>query len=107
MNSETPHSHPVRSTFADDPTMHELIEFFVDEIPSRIDALEQAWQEQDSETVMCLSHQLKGASGGYGVQVISDAAKALEHPLKQGEEELENLSEQFSDLIDLCNRVMF
>ena len=107
MNDATPSNPPVRSTFADDPSMHELIEYFVEEIPSRVDALQDAWQAQDAETVERLTHQLKGASGGYGFKVISDAATALELPLKQGETELQQLSDEFAQLIDLCRRVMF
>ncbi len=106
--SATPQpEQPVRSTYADDPEMHELIEFFVDEIPNRVEALQQAWQEHDADAIERLVHQLKGSSGGYGFQVITEAAAALEHPLKQGQDDLDALAAEYDQLIKLCNRVMF
>lgn len=104
--STTPPQGPVRSTFSDDPEMHELVVFFVQEVPSRVDDMQRAWASQDAEMVERIAHQLKGAGGGYGFQVISDAAKALELPLKSGESALDDLKAEFEALVDLCNRVM-
>lgn len=95
---------PIHSTFADDPDMMELVEFFVDEISDRVAQLDAAFHSKDSHTLQDLAHQLKGAAGGYGFQVISDAAAKLESPLKGGSP-IESVSEELAELVSLCNRV--
>jgi HPt (histidine-containing phosphotransfer) domain-containing protein len=106
MSETQPSGQPVRSTLATDPEMQELIEFFVNEIPNRVDAMQTAWQEEDATSLERIVHQLKGAGGGYGFQTISDAATAVEKPLKDGINDLEALSAEFDQLVNLCNRVI-
>ena len=105
MSGAHPSDQPVRSTLATDPEMQELIEFFVSEIPKRVDAMQAAWQDEDATALQRIAHQLKGAGGGYGFQTISDAATAIEQPLKEGIDDLAALSDQFAQLVNLCNRV--
>ena len=107
MSASPQPEQPVRSTFADDPEMHELIEFFVEEIPNRVRAMSTAWEKNDLESLKRLAHQLKGSSGGYGFEVISKAAAVLELQLKDDDRALDALAEDYQQLIDLCNRVMF
>lgn len=96
----------IRSDFAADPDMRELVELFVSELPERVESIHAAWSENELETVRRVAHQLKGACGGYGFRVIGDAAARLEADLKQEEADLERTKDDLDDLIDLCNRAI-
>jgi HPt (histidine-containing phosphotransfer) domain-containing protein len=99
------HRDPLKSRFADDPEMSELIVFFVDELPSRVEAIRAAWRARQIETLTRLVHQLKGASAGYGFEPIGDAAGAIERQLRTpagpGARPLQSGIDQ---LTDLCAR---
>ncbi len=99
-----PTAAPIRSEFADDPDMLELVEFFVQEMPERVQTLAECWRDSKLEDLESLAHQLKGASGGYGFEVISEAASRVERSLKDGDE-VDQLHAQVDELIDLCRRV--
>jgi HPt (histidine-containing phosphotransfer) domain-containing protein len=69
---------PLRSEFADDPEMSELVEQFVRELPSRLLALEAVWRAGDAQSLRRMAHQLKGAGSGYGFPGVSEAAADVE-----------------------------
>ncbi|MGB2988211.1 MAG: response regulator [Phycisphaerae bacterium] len=86
-----------------DPDMRELIEQFVDRLPERVAALEQALTEQDIEALATLGHQLKGTAGNYGFMPISEAAAALERSAK-ARHGIDELNKGVQALVDLCRR---
>lgn len=69
---------PLVSEFADDPEMRDLVQMFIDELPDRMAGIEQALDAGDFQNAATLSHQLKGAAGGYGFPTITDAASEVE-----------------------------
>ena len=77
-----PHA-PLRSSFAGDPDMAELVAEYADELKQRAESIEAAWTAGDLPTLRTLSHQLKGSAGGYGFDLITDAAGRLESSLKR------------------------
>ena len=93
----------IHSTFSDDPDMIELVEEFVGHLAERVEALETAVAENDLEPITRLAHQLKGASGGYGFDVIGEAAAGLE-AATQATESVAQVQGQVSELIALCRR---
>ncbi len=95
---------PLRSRFSDDPEMAELVAYFVEEIPQRIEALRAYCESGDREGVQRLAHQLKGASAGYGFDELGQAAASLEAPLKE-EATLDDVKSQIDELNDLLRRV--
>lgn len=102
-----PHDHtpePLRSEFADDPEMSELIGFFVEELPERLDRLMDSWRDQRFEELQRIAHQLKGASGGYGFSPVGEAAARLENSIKT-EAAMEQLQQDVDSLLNLCRRV--
>ncbi|GAB4386708.1 MAG: hypothetical protein Kow0022_16510 [Phycisphaerales bacterium] len=95
------------SSFADDPEMKELIEYFVSELPQRTKALEQAWQAADFGSLSRLAHQLKGAAGGFGFAQIGEVAGEIESSIGHapvGEDTVRALETQVRRLLDLCAR---
>ena len=71
-------SEALRSDFHDDPEMTPLVEGFVVRLPKRLSALEGAIREADWKRVALLSHQLKGAAGGYGFPSLTKLAEEIE-----------------------------
>lgn len=96
---------PIRSEFADDPDMAELVELFVSELEERTETIASAMDGSDWETLTRMAHQLKGASGGYGFPSIGAKAAEVEHRLRAGEtDDLDSLKNQVDELIQMCNR---
>ncbi len=96
-------SEPLLSDFADDPDMAELILEFVSNLPSRLEAIRQSLAASDLAALSTLSHQLKGAAGGYGFPTLSKCAAQLERTARTAED-LASLREQVEDLADQCGR---
>ena len=109
MSGQSPNVAKLQSEFAGDPEMAELVEMFVSELPERIQTLNTIWTGKQFDELKRMSHQLKGASAGYGYPVIGTAAGQLEASLKtlSGEpngEALNKIKKQFDDLVTLCRR---
>ncbi len=98
-----PAVEPLPSEFAADTDMAEIIEQFLHELPARIEAMGQALMAQDFETLARTAHQLKGAAGGYGYPLITQAARELETGAK-AREAVAVLREQVEALRLLCER---
>jgi HPt (histidine-containing phosphotransfer) domain-containing protein len=98
----------VRSQFANEPEMRELVEMFVSELPQRTQALLDAFTAQQWEMVQRVSHQLKGASAGYGFPTIGTAAGRVEEAVKAGPtttaDAVTQLNDSIRQLVSLCQR---
>lgn len=70
------------SELANDPDLGELVESFVSALPRRLESLKTGLLEDDLDAVARSAHQLKGAAGGYGFPSISDAAREVEHVVR-------------------------
>ena len=95
---------PLYSDLAGDEDMMELVEFFVDELQQRIDALKTAMQQSDESELKTLAHQLKGAAGGYGFPSISECAGDVEQGVMACEGDIASVTEKVEALINLCRR---
>ena len=122
----TPHvpqaqSGPLFSEFAKDPDMIELVELFVNELPARIKAMQEAIAANNLDVLKRAAHQLKGAGGGYGFPSVSAAAGRLEHSIVESAGGpsptataiptlppeslvLAKIRKELDDLVNLCNR---
>ena len=72
--------NPVRlvSEYATDPDYEEILVDFISEIPNRAEQIRAAWRMGDRESLKVLTHQLKGAGGGYGFPDLSEKARVAE-----------------------------
>lgn len=95
---------PIRSEFASDPDMTELIDMFLQEMPDRIEAIAGALREDRLTELRTIAHQLKGAGAGYGFEPISYVAGRLETTLNSGYKDLDAIRNEVSSLIDVCRR---
>lgn len=98
-------SDPITSSHTGDPDMAELIQLFVEEIPERVRAVRECWERHELAELARISHQLKGASGGYGFPAVGDAAANLERHLLAPAPSADSVSAHVHALIDLCARV--
>ncbi|MEM9084023.1 MAG: Hpt domain-containing protein [Planctomycetota bacterium] len=105
MSNQDHQTEPIRSAFADDPDMAELVEMFVSEIPNRIGELEQHYETSDVKQIRVIAHQLKGAGGGYGFDELSDVAARLERQIDASPDDIDAIRAEFDDLVTLCRRV--
>jgi signal transduction histidine kinase/HPt (histidine-containing phosphotransfer) domain-containing protein len=69
---------PLASTYSGDPDMEPLIRDFVDELPVRLEEMEQALDRGDRDRIRRVAHQLRGAGGAYGFASVTDCCKTLE-----------------------------
>lgn len=82
-----PDSNPVKSEFADDPDMADIVALFVSELPKRVATMQEALSSGDIAQLRVLAHQLKGAAGGYGFPKLGEAAALIDLGIKDGCEE--------------------
>lgn len=97
----------ILSSFTGDPEMRDLIGYFVEELPKRMQALEEAWEAADLGSLRRIAHQLKGAAGGYGFDSIGQAAGELEvcaRDVPVGEDRVRSIERQVRRLVDMCSR---
>ncbi|MFO0827710.1 MAG: Hpt domain-containing protein [Phycisphaerales bacterium] len=108
MNGTSPNGPrpQIKSEFADDPDMREIVEFFVNDLGDRVAAISAAFQSDDLSRLRTLAHQLKGAAGGYGFPAIGMAAATVERELLADQATLSALSEKVEDLLRLCRAAM-
>jgi HPt (histidine-containing phosphotransfer) domain-containing protein len=85
--------------------MAELVEFFVGEVPNRLQSIRDYCESGDREGVQRIAHQLKGACAGYGFEQVGLAAAKLEEPLKD-EATLDDVRDQIDELTELLRRVV-
>lgn len=97
---------PLKSEFAGDGDMVELIQQFLDELPARMTSLRIALETEDEERLRRVAHQLKGAAAGYGFPTITESASIIEQSLLEQEAELSRIEERVEDLLTLCQRAV-
>lgn len=119
---------PIRSRFAHDPEMRELVPWFLGDLERRVEAIQSALDQHDAARLRVIAHQLAGSAKGYGFDQIGDAARKLESSVRfaclqrdansslgdaggsddglADEMSLAGLVEKAEDLIVLCRRAI-
>jgi HPt (histidine-containing phosphotransfer) domain-containing protein len=83
--------------------MAELVEMFVDELPDRIEHLQQLLATADWDALGRLAHQMKGACGSYGFDQLTPLAARVEQASRDGEPEQQILA-AVTELSDAVGR---
>ncbi|MHC4245771.1 MAG: hypothetical protein GWP75_08590 [Planctomycetia bacterium] len=102
---ETPRSigsPPLHSIYENDPDLRDLVMQFVDELDHHVQSIRSACLSEDFATLRRISHQLKGAAGGYGFDPIGHSAARLEDDMLADEMDISGISERVEDLITTC-----
>lgn len=103
MNAPDPNAF---SLDINDPEDAELIQYFLSELPDRVDTILAAFTNDDFRELERIAHQLKGAAPGFGFPSIGSEAAKLEQQLKltnDPSESVETLRSQVDQLVSLCN----
>lgn len=92
------------SRLGDDPDLGEIVTMFVEEMPDRMATLLGQFNDGDLENLRRTAHQLKGAAGSYGFDLISPAAAQLESVIRD-EAPLDQIRAVVEDILHLCQSV--
>ncbi len=68
-----------------DPDLEDIIPGFLQNRQGDIEAALDALEKSDYETIRILGHNMKGAGGGYGFEVITDIGSAIEEAAKNND----------------------
>ncbi len=98
-----PTEQGLRSEYAGNLRMTELIQEFVGGLPKRIALLEGHLANGKMEDLQRLAHQMAGASGCYGFPTITDMARVLEEKIRKGATR-DELEVAVAGLVKLCRR---
>jgi CheY-like chemotaxis protein len=71
------------SELADDPELGPLVAAFAEQLGTRVQAIAEHLDRNDTQAASRLAHQLKGAAGSYGFPSVGDLARQLELALAQ------------------------
>lgn len=92
------------SALGQDPDLVDLVQQFVDELPSRITQLHNCLDDHRLSDVARFAHQLKGAGGSYGFPQLTAHAERLERLAKQFADELA-IRSALNDLIAVTGKL--
>jgi DNA-binding response OmpR family regulator len=94
----------LRSEFADEREMKEVLADFVEGLPAHVRAIEEQLAAGDARALRREVHQLKGAGGGYGFPAVTDAAARAEKQLSAGVT-LDAVARQVQELLELLRSI--
>jgi len=89
---QAPSEETIRSEFAADPDMAEVIDEFIACLPGTLEAMSESLANNGHQELQRLAHQLKGAGGGYGYPLLTEQARKLEDAAKAGDPEAARLA---------------
>jgi HPt (histidine-containing phosphotransfer) domain-containing protein len=92
------------SSLGQDPELVDLVQQFVDELPSRIMQLHESLESHRLGEVARFAHQLKGAGGSYGFPQLTSYAERLERLAKQLADEMAVRS-ALNDLVEVTSKL--
>ena len=92
---------PLRSIYADDEVIADIIPAFVHNMPRYISDLRASVARGDWQGGARICHDLKGTAGGYGFPQIGQVAQNIEQELK-GSCQLAVIEHHLADVTKLC-----
>jgi HPt (histidine-containing phosphotransfer) domain-containing protein len=95
---------PVVSCLADDPDLGELVAIYAQEMPERVEMLQDRFAAGDWPALARCAHQLKGAAGSHGFHQLTEPAGALEYAARE-QPDPRRIEAALEALVDLCRRV--
>jgi HPt (histidine-containing phosphotransfer) domain-containing protein len=104
MNHATHQETYIYSRLVDDPDLQEIVGMFVEEMPERISKLLDQLETKDWDALRRTAHQLKGAAGSYGFDIVTTYAGKVEAAVRDKEPE-QQIHDTVAELVDLCQRM--
>jgi CheY-like chemotaxis protein/HPt (histidine-containing phosphotransfer) domain-containing protein len=97
-------SGAIKSTFADNPRMATIIPEFVAGLAGEVRKMTDLLERNDLTALQRVVHQLRGASGGYGFDPVTQPATRAEESIKAGNA-LESITAEIKSLIEVVRRI--
>jgi signal transduction histidine kinase/DNA-binding response OmpR family regulator len=97
-------SNIIRSEYAGDPDMQDLITQFVERLPTRVAEIQQLLSANNLDELRRTVHQIKGAGGGYGFPQLSKVASAAESQVNAGAA-VEEIAAHVNELVEMLRRL--
>ena len=94
----------LRSTFADEKEMAQVLGEFIAGLPAQVRQLEQLLAESNVAALKRVVHQLKGAGGGYGFASVTELAASAEKQIADGKPAAD-VQRQVRELIDVVRSI--
>jgi len=86
-----------------DPTLVDLVEECISELPNLASQLREALQQNDFEKAARIAHNIKGAGGSYGFEPVALKAASLEQLCLKGD--LKSAEQELQELLSLLPRL--
>ncbi len=102
--SQTSDVEPLLSCLADDPGLRELVALYAQEMPERIQTLENSYAARDWRGLARHAHQLKGGAGSHGYHQLTEFAAALEDAAREARDAAA-IQSALEALLALCRHV--
>ena len=103
MQNEETRDVPLRSTYADDEAIAEILPVFINNMPRYLTDLDTKLGAGDWVGAARVCHDLKGTAGGYGYPDIGRAASQLEAEIK-GDKDAAKIQTHLAEVKALCAR---
>jgi CheY-like chemotaxis protein len=94
----------IKSSLGDNPRMQAIIPEFVDGLPGQVRMMTDLLERKDLAALQKVVHQLRGASGGYGFEPITEPANRAEESIKAGNAP-ESIAAEIKSLIEVIRRI--
>ncbi len=92
----------ISSFLVDKPDYHRTIDMFVNNLPDRINEMQNALDEGNLQDLAFKIHALKGLGGFAGFPIYTERAKSLEQSIQN--DDLSDVRQQLDELVQLCMR---
>ncbi len=92
----------ISSFLVDKPDYHKTIDMFVNNLPDRINGMQNALDEGNLQDLAFKVHTLKGLGGFAGFPIYTERAKVLEQSIQ--DDDLTDVRQQLDELVQLCMR---
>jgi two-component system CheB/CheR fusion protein len=97
-------SSHIKSRLSGDPRIRKILPEFVDGLPDKVRQMLDLMQSNDLAELQNLIHQLRGASGGYGFDAVTDPARKAEESIKLLKSP-EIIAAEINSLIEILRRI--
>ena len=86
------HELLISTLSSENPVYRKLVPIFVNRVAEHVRTLQELLYKRDWLAIRNLAHQLKGAGGGYGLQVVTNLGAELEHSAEEEVPDLEQVT---------------
>jgi CheY-like chemotaxis protein len=93
----------IKSEFADDQDLREVLHAFVQQLPHRCREIREALNHNDIPTAQRLAYQIKGDGGGYGYPMLTQVGRELENAARASD--LETCKLKLAHMETLCRAI--